>query len=332
MSKKDVKHVIQLKFKTLIFALMMHSVSYAIDSKASEQQADQSIQELYHRLHMIQNTSIVDRIIWFSDQFKGANYELGSLGEGPNAHYDQFPRYRVDAFDCETYVTTVLSLASADSLPNFKNCLKLIRYKEGKVSYINRHHFTSVDWNQNNQQQKILKDITLEIKDKQHKPIAIFSNTLIDKSKWYTFKPLEHIRLLENNEIIQKKRLEDLKNKGSVLGSIHSKLPYLPFSSLFEQGKPRLELFSQIPNGAIIEIIRPNWDLRQKIGTSLDVSHLGFAIWNKGTLYFRQASSVEGKVIDIPMIKYLRQASKSPTIKGINVQIVLSKNSLGTCI
>nr|WP_277619301.1 N-acetylmuramoyl-L-alanine amidase-like domain-containing protein [Legionella norrlandica] len=78
-----------------------------------------------------------------------------------------------------------------------------------------------------------------------------------------------------------------------------------------------------MPNGAIIEIVRPNWDLRKEIGTALNISHLGFAIWINDKLYFRQASSQYGKVIDVPLIDYLDKARSSPTIKGINIQVVL---------
>lgn len=82
-------------------------------------------------------------------------------------------------------------------------------------------------------------------------------------------------------------------------------------------------LFNQIPNAAIIEIIRPNWDLHKEIGTHLNVSHLGFSIRKNGTLLFRETSSTDGRAIDIPLVDYLRQTLSSPTIKGINVQVVL---------
>jgi hypothetical protein len=109
-----------------------------------------------------------------------------------------------------------------------------------------------------------------------------------------------------------------------------SKVPYIPFTALFPENKPNLYLFSQIPNGAVIEIVRPNWDLRKQIGTFLDISHLGFAVWHKGVLYFRQASSQYGKVVDVPLIDYLKEALISLTIKGINVQIVVPQKP-GLC-
>lgn len=307
--------------------------SYAIDSKAIEQQADGSIKELYHTLNTMPNTSMAERIDWFSGQFKGTPYILGSLGEGPNARYDQYPQYRIDGFDCDTYVNTILALALANSLDTFKQCLEYSRYKDGTISYLNRNHFTSIDWNANNQQRGMLKDITLSIKDKQNKSVALYAKALINKAGWYAHKNIDAIRLQNENRSEQEKRLAELKTKGSQLKTTPSKIPYLPLTALFpKKDEPDLYLFSQIPTGSIIEIVRPDWDLRQLIGTSLNISHLGFAIRINGQLYFRQASSQLGKVVDVPLIDYLKEALKSPTIKGINVQIVLPEKPVtGNC-
>lgn len=314
-----------LNYLCFIACFIISFFSYAIDSAALEKQANVSIQELYHTLNTMPKTSIVERIDWISNHFSGAVYVLGSLGEGPKAKFDQFPQYRVDAFDCDTYVNTVLSLALANSLESFKQCLKLTRYKNGNVSYINRNHFTSIDWNKNNQQRGILKDITLSIKNQEKQSVAVFADALIDKPNWYAHKTISTIRLQHENKIKQEELLAELKNSGSKLEIANSTIPYLPLTALFpKKDEPDLYLFSQIPNGAIIEIVRPNWNLRKLIGTSLNISHLGFAIRIKDQLYFRQASSQKGKVIDVPLIDYLKEAQNSPTIKGINVQIVPS--------
>lgn len=318
----------------LFFSWSLLSVSsYAIDSKALEEQANTTIKELYHRLDSKPITSMTERIDWFSQYFLNSNYILGSLGEGPGARYDQFPQYRVDGFDCETYVTTILSLATANSLNSFQHCLKYTRYHNGNMSYINRNHITSIDWNKNNQIRGLLKDITLTIKDQHNHPVAVFASTLINKPQWYAHKTIDTIRLQQDDSEQQKKRLAELKEKGSHLKSSVSRTPYLPFSALFSKDNtPNLYLFSQIPDAAIIEIVRPNWDLRQQIGTALNISHLGFAIWKDKQLYFREASSHYGKVVDVLLIDYLKTALNSPTIKGINVQIVLpKKTSSGNC-
>ena len=122
----------------------------------------------------------------------------------------------------------------------------------------------------------------------------------------------------------QKRRLLELQKKGQKLPIIQSNVPYIPLSLLFdEKGHANKFLFGQIPNGAIIEIVRPNWDLRSQIGTCLNVSHLGFAFWQQGQLVFRQASSEYHQVVEVSLIDYLRKTRQSPTIKGINIQVVI---------
>lgn len=319
-------------FKLVLFLVyfITNSPGYTIQSSLLEKQADSTIKELYHTLNSIPMNSMEDRIRWISSQFLGKKYILGALGEGPDAQYDQFPRYRVDAFDCDTYVNTVLALALAHSLKTFQICMQLNRYQDGKVAYLHRNHFTSVDWNKNNQNRGILKDITLSIKDKHNQPVAKIAEAIIDKPNWYKYKTLSTIRLNHANKEKQHALLNELKRKGRQLEIVHSKLPYLPLNALFfDNSKPNMYLFSQIPDGAIIEIVRPNWDLRQQIGTALNVSHLGFVLRNEGRLVFREASST-GKVIDVLLIDYLREALKSPTIKGINIQVIVPKKPLGS--
>lgn len=302
----------------------MSQACFAINSKAIEYEADHSIKALYQSLDAMPKTSVTERIHWITNQLNGKVYILGSLGEGPNARFDQYPKYRMDGFDCDTYVTTVLALSLATSLKSFQNCLRFIRYKDGKVSYVNRNHFTSIDWNANNQSRGLLKDITLDIRDKQKQPVVLYAHALINKPSWYQYKKPEIIRLQQFNSKEQNKRLTELKKLGVSLAITPSDLPYIPLTALFDSDNhPNLYLFSQIPDGAIVEIVRPNWDLKKVIGTALNISHLGFVFWIDNQLYFRQASSDKGGVVEVSLIEYLREAKKSPTIKGINVQIIL---------
>lgn len=320
------------KFVVYITFIFISFLSHAFDSNTTEKQANSSIEQLYHRLRSMPNTSMPERIDWISGQFLGVPYMLGSLGEGPKARFDQFPQYRVDAFDCDTYVNTIVSLAVAHSLASFQQCIKKIRYKNGTVSYLQRNHFTGLDWNQNNQKTGLIRDITLTFKDKNHHSVAQIAKAVINKPNWYFFKNIETIRLDNADELRKKRRLTELKRSASKLEITSEKVPYLPFTALFPQKhKPNKYLFTQIPNGAIIEIVRPNWNLTQKIGTALNISHLGFAIWKKGQLYFREASSEYGKVVDVPLIEYLEKMEKNQTIKGINVHIVVPQKPLVDC-
>ncbi|MCX7117971.1 MAG: DUF1460 domain-containing protein [Legionellales bacterium] len=284
--------------------------------------ADLEILQLYQTLNLKQPIPLPDRIVQISGQFLAHPYELGSLGEGERGQYDQMPLYRTDAFDCETFVDTVLALALSHDLPQFQQVINQIRYHNGHVAYTQRNHFTCLDWNRNNQRQGFVKDITLTL----GKNTVKFARAYIDKPSWYRHRSLKSIRLkhAESNPL-REKRLKELQSAGAQIPGATAIIPYIPLTALFgPSGKANQALFQQIPNASIIEIIRPNWDLTSAIGTHLNVSHLGFAIWHHGTLYFREASSHLEKVVDIPMEDYLRETLQSPSIKGINVQAALT--------
>lgn len=296
----------------------------AAQSHIKEQNANKTISQIYHSLNNKPTLDMPTRIALISAQFLGKAYLLGALGEGVLGEYDQMPLYRTDAFDCETYVDTVLALALAHTPDNFKRCINQIRYRNGLVSFIERNHFTCLDWNKNNQRQGFVKDVTSTLKQQDNRSVVQYASALIDKPAWYNHMSTHAIHLNKVGATKREKQLASLKRKGAQLPRSTSIIPYIPLSVLFDRaGKANQYLFNQIPHAAIIEIVRPNWDLRQAIGTHLNVSHLGFAIWEKKTLFFRQASSTEGHVVDVPLITYLRDALKSPTIKGINIQIVL---------
>jgi hypothetical protein len=298
-------------------------------SNLSPERPDPIIEKLYHTLNNNSKSDMALRLDITSASFLEKPYVLWALGEGPGAGFDQSPLYRTDSFDCETYVDTVLALALAENQPVFKQCINQIRYAEGRVDFLTRNHFISLDWNKNNQRAGFIKDITTSIKGKNNQPIAKMAIALINKPSWYQHMRTDRIKVSSLTNEEQLNRLLELKNLGRTLPKKVAKIPYLPLTALFdEQGNPDKELFAQIPNAAILEIVRPDWDLRQQIGTRLNVSHLGFAFWKNSELVFRQASSSFGKVVEVPLIDYLKETLSSPTIKGINVQVLIPQKPL----
>lgn len=295
----------------------------------AEVSADKTIQALYHTLnHDTTSRDVTTRLAKISAFFLGTPYVLTALGEGNDARYDQFPRYRTDAFDCETYVTTVIALALADNVAAFRQQFYQLRYQGGTPSFLQRHHFTELDWNHHNAEKGFIRDITLSFHDQEGCSVAKIATALIDKPSWYAHLTEKIIRLASPMDAKKRQtRLVELKLKGSTLPRADSKLPYLPWNALFlKNGMPNKTILAQIPHGAVLEIVRPNWQQRDTIGTNLNVSHLGFVFWKQGTPFFRQASSVYGRVVDVPLIAYLEHARQSPTIGGVNVQVVVMKN------
>lgn len=310
-------------WSSLLLLWMTNCSAQAYQHQQAENRTSLVIEKLYQALNKQPDQNMSQRIEYISTQFLRKPYLLNALGEGPQAYFDQGPRYRVDAFDCETFVDTVLGIALAESFQGFAQCINRIRYKKGNPQFTARNHFTDLDWNQNNQQSGYLQDITAQFKNRHGDSVYQIASAIIEKTNWYKKLPISRIRIHHADTSIKIHRWQQLQKQGKNFSNKVARIPYLPLNVLFDSQKhPNNYLFAQIPHGAIIEIIRPNWDLRQQIGTCLNVSHLGFAIWKNGTLLFREASSEQHAVIDVSLIQYLQQTLSSPTIKGINVQVV----------
>lgn len=302
----------------------------SVDSMSTnliQEKTNQDIKLIYHELKQQTLPTLADKITLISTKFLGKPYQLKALGEGRTGYYDKDPLYRTDAFDCETYVDTVLALALADNQSLFQTRINEIRYRDGEISYVTRNHFTCVDWNKNNQKQGFIQDITTNIRDENHQPVFEIATALIDKPAWYQHATLETIHVPNASTLEKNHRLALLKKAGLREKRVVSRVAYIPISLLFDsKGHENSYLFKQIPNAAILEIVRPNWDLTASIGTHATISHLGFVIWQNNRLLFRNASSLTGKVVDQPLIAYLKKTQQSPTIKGINIQIVTNSN------
>lgn len=85
------------------------------------------------------------------DEYMGAKYVNDPLGEGRTPDSD--PLIRDDAFDCTTFVETVLAHGDVDTLNK-------IRYKNGEIDFINRNHFIETDWLPNNS--NIVKNVSAQ--------------------------------------------------------------------------------------------------------------------------------------------------------------------------
>ncbi|MCH9756996.1 MAG: DUF1460 domain-containing protein [Gammaproteobacteria bacterium] len=313
--------------------LLSHS-TFANPSKQtpSYTEANKTIQKLYHTLNT-KPTPMSTRLNQVSRYFLNKPYKYNALGEGPNACYDQGPLYRTDIFDCETYIDTVVAIALSSNLDTFTQCIRHIRYQDGHVSFVTRNHFASIDWNFNNQKAGIFKDITPNLVDEDNKPVAKIATTVINKPNWYTKLPRGRIRLPEASAKEQIKKFEALKNEGKALKAETVSTPYIPLTALFDsKGRPNYTLFNQIPNGAIVEIVRPNWNLETQVGSHLNISHMGFVFRKNGELRFRHASLLKKKVSDMSLISYLKKTLSSPTIRGINIQVVVpNEPSIDNC-
>ena len=118
---------------------MSYSLSDVCDLQKT---AESTIDDWYRYL----SGRSLNKVEYFSSVLCGSVYELSALGEGVHGLYDQFPLYRLDAFDCQTFVETVLALAWADSFSLFLKNKCFISYRGRDVDFFNRTHFICLDW------------------------------------------------------------------------------------------------------------------------------------------------------------------------------------------
>lgn len=265
-------------------------------------------------LKMITQKDDFSKLLFLTEYFLGKPYILGAQGEGPEAEFDQFPLYRFDAFDCLTFVNNVLALLFSYDETSFKNFLLKLNYYQAKATYQNRFHFMSLDWNPQNQRNGFLLDITTSIEDDKQKPIFKMAEGMIDKRNWFLHRDEKDIRIAAP---VTEAKLAKLRALSTLFQPEMTCIPYLPIEHLLSNRSYE----DQFPDCGVLEIVRPNWDLRQQIGTHLHVSHIGF--WLKlpsSEIVFRHASSDKKQVVEINLYDYLLDISKNSSIKGINLQ------------
>ncbi|OGT53474.1 MAG: hypothetical protein A3E84_03070 [Gammaproteobacteria bacterium RIFCSPHIGHO2_12_FULL_42_13] len=240
--------------------------------------------------------TLLERLDHFSKIFLEKPYLNNPNGEGPDSAIDTAPLFRFDGFDCVTYVNTVIALAHATSENTFIQTLLKINYYDSNPRYENRFHFMELDWNPQNTKNGFIRDITVSFSRQ-----VVYAIGDIDKPNWFLHK-----------------KMPKFAKKFSIQPA---RIGYLPISLLLED----CSIFDAFPPISVIEIVRPNWPLREKIGTDIHISHVGFALndpQKKGVI-LRHASSEQKKIVEIPLQTYLQACKKNSTIQGIAVFTLL---------
>lgn len=118
-------------------------------SMKSNRKARSSKKELGTLLRRLSGCPRLDQgLLKAAEALLGAPYVSDPLGGGP-----QLPErftFRLDGFDCVTFVETCLALARSRRATSFEDDLRRMRYRAGRVSWPTRLHYFS-DWLRANQ-------------------------------------------------------------------------------------------------------------------------------------------------------------------------------------
>lgn len=252
----------------------------------------------------------INRLDTFSGKFIGFPYgKNGPLGEGVDGLIDQDPLYRFDTFDCTTYVETIMALALTRDVNDFEKTLDQIRYKDGVIGYLSRNHFTDLQWIPFNIENGMMEDITTSIY-----PKTKTAEALINYPAWIKSIRVEQLVLPLLNLEEKKARLAELHNEARYYTPKIATLPYIAIKDILDNPK----ILNQIPHGAVVNFVRPNWDLTREAGTHQNISHQGFLFRTGRILYLRHASTT-GKVENVLFLDYLKKFANHPTLKGIHL-------------
>lgn len=232
--------------------------------------------------------------------FLDRRFKTDALGEGAGQH-DSDPLFRLDAFDCTTFVETVWAMHRTKPGEDWTRVLQNIRYRDGQAKFVNRLHFISLDWLPYHQEKGGAKDVTAEV----GLPLQE-SKTLIDRRGWYQKK---HPALLL-----------DFVAQYPKDSAQWVRMKYLKFSELLDSPKGLEKLRAELEKGALLaNFVRPNFDTVEAIGTHIDISHQGFLLLKDGKIILRHASLTLLKVGEEDFIDYMKFYRHHPTLKGMQL-------------
>jgi len=261
------------------------------------------IQEQLRRIHQ-QAPSLAQRVEAVSELFLGVPYKLGSLGEGPDGEFDRDPLIRFDAFDCTTFVETVMALSLDGDLESATRTLQKIRYKDGQIGYATRNHFIELDWVPNNVRAGYLHDITSDVAGRN----AVKVHKTISKRRWYLRKSRVSIEGGFTED--EKKPLAlKLQHLGSHFPDQRATLTVLPLKAL------PLAL-PNIPSGTIANLVHASQRYRETI-----VSHQVLLIKKSDGWYVRHAAS-DKTVEDDPIAILARYKDSRWPLVGLNLNVL----------
>ncbi|MEM7674388.1 MAG: N-acetylmuramoyl-L-alanine amidase-like domain-containing protein [Myxococcota bacterium] len=218
-----------------------------------------------------------------------APYLRSALGE--EAGIDRDPRFRLNAFDCTTFVETALALAHCDDYAQLKPLLDQIRYTDGQPTFQARRHLITSQWIPELTAAGFVRDVTVHVGA--HKTRFIHLN--LTRQRW------------------QKRRFaRTLPLDSDRVPYGHYDLPYLPI----DVAQKRIR---RIPLGTIINVVR------QERETSPDViTHQGLVVRRPGSSrrYVRHASVISKRVIDESLARMLKRYRKPRKWKVVGINLL----------
>ena len=213
----------------------------------------------------------------------GTRYRLGPLGEGRGPDPD--PRFRLDAFDCVTFIETALALGAGRSEEEVRRALDDIRYGQ-VIDIADRDHEVLSQWIPRNVEKGWIRPISRELAGE----AAVEAVTVYDRARW--------ARLARRG-----RRLVGVPDRRLPIGRFA--IEVVPPAALAAV-EPRL------PDGAVVWVVR-----QERLDQVTRVTHGGLVVVKQGRRRVRHASSYPNvlRVVEEPLAQFVerqRHASSRP--------------------
>ena len=202
-----------------------------------------------------------ERAVWASGRLLGAPYVLSPLGEGEGPDPD--PRFRLDAFDCVTFVETVVALGNATTVAGAARLLDDVRY-DGPPDFAHREHYVEAQWLPGNLRKGWLAEATRAVAG----PLAERAEKRLTPGAWKAAERAGHV-------------LPDLPPERRPVGTFAFDL--VPLARV-------PEIAPRIPEGTVLLVVREDRPSRP-----YRVTHMGVVVTGSdGERLLRHASDAPG--------------------------------------
>jgi hypothetical protein len=283
----------------------------------------------------------------------GKPYANGPLGESGFDSIDPDPLYRLDKFDCTTFIETVMANAYCHGKKNeLSKCLsalmRKIRYEQGKISFKTRKHISELDWLPQNIRGGYLVDVNkLAFADLATKIEVEFdrdlwlANTLKEaqppgkiKKIGLNFIPISvffsptqldaSIKQQLDKELAQQiEKTKLLPPEEAQKQKFRAEMDYLKKTMT-----PIEENLRRIPSGSILNLVRGRLATQNRESkTETAITHQGLIFQKADTAYIIHAAANVGHVSVQKLSDYLLRYLKSSKAKGISVYQIKNPKS-----
>lgn len=212
--------------------------------------------------------------------FVGAPYLPSALGEGFGPDPD--PRFRLDAFDCMTFVETAVALGSASSPGEAARALDDVRYS-GAPALATRNHEVLSQWIPANVAKGWIADVGRDLAG----PLARTAEKVYTPDSWALVRTAGR----------------------AIRGLPRARLPLGRFSvDVIPAGEVRA-IAARIPEGAIAFVVREDAPDR-----ATRITHAGVVVRGaRGAVHVRHATSSKGvgRVIEEPIDRFLLRQERA---------------------